>query len=468
MRTIRRAAMLAWCTLVAGSWALGADDPRRWGAAPQPVPSIYERGDHGLTYGGADLLSDPMPDTPRPSLTALYAPNLPDRPTTGATFGQVEDYFGGMADWYAARRLQEPDPLLRFRDSLSIGGWAARSALHGLRQEFDRKMEFYQERVNYHTMEGNTPKAQAWAVAGSIGYACGEFLLGGAMDGLGRASDPSLTAGQRTWGAVQGTAFAWTPLAKAGLNKLASGLEHVPDLVEHFPTGALDAVGNWIGRDSNWFGRNVTGGQHGATERDQWGQLPLGDTLVPGKTWSDQIARMHDIEYYLSAHPDLFPKGQEVAIAGPRGTEYYTPGSVLGANVRLAWRHLYHAPGRLQFWFVPWSDIEGRHTPRQDHYSAEGAGQPWTGEESDARRRLYFPGGGDDGGGGAGPSPMPLSNVGGMSLGGVYIDAAAMTRDEGVSPEALDRRKKAVLEARPDARSKHWVIDLPGGGAEDE
>lgn len=192
---------------------------------------------------------------------------------------------------------------------------------------------------------------------------------------------------------------------------------------------AMDWWGNYIGRSSNWFGRNVTGGLHGVTQKDALGQLPLGDTRVSGNTWWDQIARMHDIEYYISAHPQQYPKGQEIAFEGPHGTEYFKPGSVAGANIRLLWRLGLHGIERRLFPEIHWPDIEGRHSPNQQR-GAKSLLEP----RNNYRRHddyTFFPPPPGGGGGSLSPSPVGgvyLGGAGGMveglgALKGIHIDA---------------------------------------------
>lgn len=100
----------------------------------------------------------------------------------------------------------------------------------------------------------------------------------------------------------------------------------------------LDFILNWIGHNSNWIGRNVTGGESDNTEMDSWGQFTLGDTTIDGKNIYDRYARLHDIEYFVSTH---FPKGTEIRVPGPRGPEYFvSEGSPSKANLRVAARVL--------------------------------------------------------------------------------------------------------------------------------
>lgn len=108
-----------------------------------------------------------------------------------------------------------------------------------------------------------------------------------------------------------------------------------------FSQRTLDETFNTLGRTlgMNWFGRNVTGGNRSAYQRDSVGEFPLGDTTVPARNLLDHFARLHDIEYYISTHN---PKGTAVTLTGPRGTPetYISSGSPAAANWKLAWRVL--------------------------------------------------------------------------------------------------------------------------------
>jgi tetratricopeptide (TPR) repeat protein len=92
-----------------------------------------------------------------------------------------------------------------------------------------------------------------------------------------------------------------------------------------------DRILNWIGLDSNWIGRNKSGGEFSFL-LDARGQYPLGDTTVPGKNWRDWTARTHDIQYWADLHLD---KGQWLEVTGPKGkSEFFrSRGSVFWTNV---------------------------------------------------------------------------------------------------------------------------------------
>ena len=76
---------------------------------------------------------------------------------------------------------------------------------------------------------------------------------------------------------------------------------------------------NWFGKGSNWIGPNRSGGAFSETV-DFLGRLPLGNTMVPGRNWMDDIGRRHDIQDYVNWH---FPAGKVVPIPGPSGEEMY-------------------------------------------------------------------------------------------------------------------------------------------------
>ena len=86
---------------------------------------------------------------------------------------------------------------------------------------------------------------------------------------------------------------------------------------------ALRATGdrllNLAGTGSNWIGRNRSGGRV-SFERDRYGEFPLGDTTVGGRTWHDWRARWHDVQYWVDVHA---PQGQWVQVPGPGGREEY-------------------------------------------------------------------------------------------------------------------------------------------------
>ena len=96
----------------------------------------------------------------------------------------------------------------------------------------------------------------------------------------------------------------------------------------------LDFVLNEVGRGSNWIGRNRSGGEISYT-LDEYGQFPLGNTKTAPTNVYDALARLHDIEYWVSTH---FPEGVEVRVPAPDGEfEYFTSeGSPTRANLRVA------------------------------------------------------------------------------------------------------------------------------------
>ncbi|QQL44680.1 hypothetical protein [Sulfuriroseicoccus oceanibius] len=124
------------------------------------------------------------------------------------------------------------------------------------------------------------------------------------------------------------------------------------------PSGAVpvgDAVLNWAGRNSEWVGRNRSGGVV-SYEKDELGEFPLGDTRVPGRNAIDRYARLHDIEYWVCCH---VPAGVQVEIPAPQDRLEYLvsngAGGLTGANLRVVGKVLV-APTRL----VPWSCALGR------------------------------------------------------------------------------------------------------------
>ncbi|MCI0489785.1 MAG: hypothetical protein L0229_24610 [Blastocatellia bacterium] len=173
----------------------------------------------------------------------------------------------------------------------------------------------------------------------------------------------------------------------------------------------LDNLLNRFGRitGSYWIGRNRSGNWD-SYEQDRLGAFPLGDTTLRGRFWLDELARRHDIQYYISTHTR---KGTEVAVQGPHGTEYYTSeGSAGGANWRVTRDVLLGSlPGPSGKAFRYYQEHFGvRRTPRtRNAYSLDEVRSFY----EDSRNKGLFP---PDGGGGGGGIP---------SVGGVYLDQTA-------------------------------------------
>jgi RHS repeat-associated protein len=169
----------------------------------------------------------------------------------------------------------------------------------------------------------------------------------------------------------------------------------------------LDRPLNWLGliTNSNWVGRNRSGGQF-SYETDPRGQFLLGDTTVPGRHWLDRLAKWHDIQYWVDTH---VTKGTEVEVPGPNGIEYYTShGSVMGTNMTAFAHGLLRLSPLLNILGWP-GDVEGRETKQTAHPVTLDAVRRFF--DNPHNTGLYPPVGG-------GRSDMP-------SVGGVYLDQTA-------------------------------------------
>ena len=107
---------------------------------------------------------------------------------------------------------------------------------------------------------------------------------------------------------------------------------------EQFQLGlSSEPVGDFLlnraGRESNWFGRNRSGGLY-SYQRDTTGAFLLGDTKVAPTDWRDALARRHDIQYWVDQH---VAKGYWVEAEGPAGRKEYfqSRGDVRQANAEV-------------------------------------------------------------------------------------------------------------------------------------
>ncbi len=206
---------------------------------------------------------------------------------------------------------------------------------------------------------------------------------------------------------------------------------------ESYREPLLDRLLNRFGENSNWIGRNRSGGKY-SYDLDARGEFPLGDTTVQPKGELDRRARWHDIQYYVNMHA---PEGQWVEVPAPGGAkEYYKSGgpsflSIQGTNLGLLWRHkLRTTPPPEGFMTI---DSVGSRYPVVNSYPVPGQEPRSAAPDRDLadqsrRPSSFFPPGGGGGGRGASAggigSPFVPAPVGGVALNG----AAAALKHLGV------------------------------------
>lgn len=166
-------------------------------------------------------------------------------------YEEILDGFGSRAENYGALRCTEKNAFTRFVYSMGIQGEAVKAGLFSMRHQLEENIDTYQQAVDSYTLQGNMPMAHLSAGVGAIARATMEFTAGSSITGLGRAVDPTLTAGQRAWGGAVGTQFLWGSIASSAWNKTvlqkleAASTEKIADAVQlRLGSRGLDSLNN--------------------------------------------------------------------------------------------------------------------------------------------------------------------------------------------------------------------------------